>query len=139
MAEAAGLNPVQRGFDPRRGYMGGGPYNLTTMDPRFEEDPEEEPDEPSAPPPDGARGTAAGLVPSVGYPTRDWEFSTKVVSVAQLADGVTVVKVLTEAGADGWELASVLDGGEKRVILMRRPKRSARESRRVGFAPPKSG
>ena len=22
MAEAAGLNPVQRGFDPRRGYLG---------------------------------------------------------------------------------------------------------------------
>lgn len=109
------------------------------MDPRFEEDPEEEPDEPSGPQPDGARGTATGILPSVGYPSRDWEYSTKVVSVAQLADGVTVVKVLNEAGADGWELASVLDGGEKRVILMRRPKRSARESRRVGFAPPKSG
>lgn len=106
---------------------------------RFEEDPEEEPDEPSPAQPDGARGTATGLVPSVGYPSRDWEYSTKVLSVAQLADGVTVVKVLNEAGADGWELASVLDGGEKRVILMRRPKRSARESRRVGFAPPRSG
>jgi len=33
----------------------------------------------------------------------------------------------------------VLDGGEKRVILMRRPKRAARETRRVGFAPPKTG
>ena len=108
------------------------------MDLRFEEDPEEEPDEPSTPQPDGARSTATGVVPSVGYPSRDWEYSTKVVSVAQLADGDTVVKVLNEAGADGWELASVLDGGEKRVILMRRPKRSARESRRVGFAPPKT-
>ena len=92
------------------------------MAPRFEEDPDEEPDEPAQPAqPDGARGTAAGLVPAVGLPSREWEYSTKV---------------LTEAGADGWELASVLDGGDKRVILMRRPKRSARESRRVGFAPP---
>ena len=108
------------------------------MDPRLEEDPDEEPDEPSQPAqPDGARGVGTGVVPSVGVPSRDWEYSTKVLSVAQLADGVTVVKVLHEAGADGWELASVLDGGEKRVILMRRPKRSARESRRVGFAPPK--
>ncbi|TMF54201.1 MAG: hypothetical protein E6I21_00085 [Chloroflexi bacterium] len=106
------------------------------MDPRFEEEPDEEPEEPAQPQPDGARGTAAGLVPSVGYPSREWEYSTKVLSVAQVSDGVTVVKVLHEAAADGWELASVLDGGEKRVILMRRPKRSARESRRVGFAPP---
>ena len=107
------------------------------MDPRFEEDPDEEPDEPEQPAqPDGARGAAAGLVPAVGLPSREWEYSTRVLSVAQVADGVTVVKVLTEAAAEGWDLASVLDGGEKRVILMRRPKRSARESRRVGFAPP---
>ena len=107
------------------------------MDPRFEEDPDEEPEEPARPsPPDGAPGTATGLVPSVGYPSREWEYSTKVLSVAQVADGLTVVKTLNEAAADGWELASVLDGGEKRVILMRRVKRAARESRRVGFAPP---
>jgi hypothetical protein len=108
------------------------------MDLRFEEEPDEDPDEPERPSqPDGARGTAAGLLPTVGLPGREWEYSTKVLTVAQIADGVTVVKVLHEAGADGWELASVIDGGEKRVILMRRPKRSARESRRVGFAPPK--
>lgn len=107
------------------------------MDHRFEEDPDEEPDGPSQPAqPDGARGAAAGVIPSVGLPSRDWEYSTKVLTVTQLADGVTVVKLLHEAGADGWELASVLDGGEKRVILMRRPRRAARESRRVGFAPP---
>jgi hypothetical protein len=107
------------------------------MNVRFEEEPDEEPDEPERPAqPDGARGIATGLVPSVGLPNREWEYSTRVLTVAQVADGVTVVKVLTEAGADGWELASVLDGGEKRVILMRRPKRTARESRRVGFAPP---
>ena len=112
---------------------------MKTMGLRFEEDPEEEPDEPTQPAqPDGARGTATGVVPSVGLPSRDWEYSTKVLTVAQLADGVTVVKVLHEAAAEGWELASVLDGGEKRVILMRRPKRAARESRRVGFAPPKT-
>ena len=109
------------------------------MDPRYEEEPDEEPDEPSQPTqPDGARGTATGVVPTVGLPSRDWEYSTKVLTVPQLVDGSTVVKVLTEAAADGWELASVLDGGEKRVILLRRPKRTARESRRVGFAPPTS-
>ena len=105
------------------------------MGPQFEEDPEEEP-EPSQP--DGARGAAAGIMPTVGYPGRDWEYSTKVLTVAQVADGVTLVKVLEEAGADGWELGDVIDGGDKRVILLRRSKRSPREPRRVGFAPPKN-
>ena len=122
MAEAAGLNPVQRGFDPRRGYSGLCAYNLTTMDltePRLEEDPDEEPDEPAPAHPDGARGSAAGLIPAVGLPSREWEYSTKILSVAQVGDGATLVKTLHEAGADGWELTSVVDGGDKRVILMR--------------------
>jgi hypothetical protein len=102
---------------------------------RSEEDPDEDPDEPDQPnqPGDGA---AAGLVPTVGLPLREWEFSTQVLTVAQLVDGVTLVKLLKEAGADGWDLTDVIDGGEKRVLLMRRPKRPAHESRRVGFAPP---
>jgi len=108
------------------------------MDLRFEEDPDEEPDEPAEPAhPDGARGAAAGLIPAVGLPNREWEFSTKVLSVAQVADGSTLVKVLHEAWADGWDMAGVIDGGDKRVILLRRPKRSVRETRRLGFAPPK--
>jgi hypothetical protein len=102
---------------------------------RSEEDPDEDPDEPGQPnqPGDGA---AAGMVPTVGLPLREWEFSTQVLTVAQLVDGVTLVKLLKDAGADGWDLTDVIDGGEKRVLLMRRPKRSAHESRRVGFAPP---
>ncbi len=105
------------------------------MGQHLEEEPEE-PDEPDHPAtPSGATATA-GLVPTVGLPTRDWEYSTMVLTLAQVADGVTLVKHLQESGEDGWELASVIDGGEKRVLLMRRPKRSARESRRVGFAPP---
>jgi hypothetical protein len=69
-------------------------------------------------------------------PNREWEYATHVLTVAQIVDGDSVVKILKEAGADGWELAEVLDGGEKRVLLMRRPKRSSQEARRVGFAPP---
>jgi hypothetical protein len=100
-----------------------------------EEDPDEEPDEPAPPP---AAGHTSVGVPSVGMPSREWEFSTQVLTVAQVADGVSVVKLLQETAADGWELADVIDGGDKRVLLMRRPKRSAKESRRVGFAPPRS-
>ncbi len=105
------------------------------MPPQFEEDPDE-PDEPDQPAPgDGA--TAPGTpIPSVGMPNREWEYATHVLTVAQLVDGGSLIKILKEAGADGWELAEVLDGGEKRVLLMRRPKRSSQEARRVGFAPP---
>src|SRR6267378_1788681 len=132
MAEAAGLNPVQRGFDPRRGYSGT-TYNRFTVHMHDEEDPDEEPDEPEQPS-DGAAPTTH--VPSVGMPAREWEYSTEVLTLAQVVDGTTLVKFLQAAGADGWELADVVDGGEKRVLLMRRSKRSSRESRRVGFAPP---
>jgi hypothetical protein len=98
-----------------------------------EEDPDEEPDEPEQPA-DGA--APATHVPSVGMPAREWEYSTEVLTLAQIADGTTLVKILQAAGVDGWELAEVVDGGEKRILLLRRSKRSSRESRKVGFAPP---
>ncbi|HYM67890.1 MAG TPA: hypothetical protein VEW68_11410 [Patescibacteria group bacterium] len=107
------------------------------MRPRFEEEPDEEPDEPEQPAKPGDGAAAIGtMLPSVGMPNREWEYSTRVLTVAEVVDGVTLVKLLQESGADGWDLADVIDGGEKRVILMRRPKRSPKESRRVGFAPP---
>jgi hypothetical protein len=108
------------------------------MGDRSEEDPDEDPDEPDEPnyPGDGLAAATQG-VPSVGLPLREWEFSTQVLTLAQVVDGVTLVKVIKAAGEDGWDLTDVIDGGEKRVLLLRRPKRSSRESRRVGFAPPK--
>ncbi len=100
-----------------------------------EEEPDE-PDEPEAPegPDNGAAATR--MVPTVSLPSREWEFATHSLTLAQVADGTSLVNVLKEQGADGWELAQVIDGGDKRVLLMRRPKRGAREARRVGFAPP---
>jgi hypothetical protein len=100
---------------------------------RDEEDPDDEPDEPDETS-DGAAATTH--IPSVGLPAREWEYSTEVLTLAQVVDGTTLVKVLQASAAEGWELADVIDGGEKRVLLMRRSKRSARDSRRVGFAPP---
>jgi hypothetical protein len=100
-----------------------------------EEDPEEDPDEPEQPA-DGA--APATHVPSVGMPAREWEYSTEVMTLAQVADGTSLVKFLQAAGIDGWELSDIVDAGDKRVLLMRRSKRSSRESRRVGFAPPAS-
>lgn len=100
----------------------------------LEEDPDEPDDEPEQPAP--GDGAPSSHVPSVSLPVREWEYETKVLTLAQVVDGTSLVKVLKEAGTDGWELAEVVDGGEKRVLLMRRPKRSSRETRRVGFAPP---
>ena len=101
---------------------------------------EEEPDEPDEPDTPGAPDNGAmaptRMVPSVGMPSRDWEYSTKVLTVAEVADGSTLAKLLMESGGDGWDLAQIVDGGDKRVILLRRPKRPQREARRVGFAPP---
>jgi len=102
----------------------------------LEEDPEA-PDEPVQPeqPGDGA-AAATSLVPTVALPTREWEYSTQVLTVAQVADGTSLIKVLKSATKDGWELAEIVDGGDKRVLLLRRSKRSPHDSRRVGFAPP---
>ncbi len=102
---------------------------------RAEEEPDE-PEEPETPGPDNGAAAPTQMVPNVGLPGREWEFSTEVLSVAQVADGATLVKVLKDSGAEGWELAQVIDGGDKRVLLLRRPKRGQREARRVGFAPP---
>ena len=103
---------------------------------RLEEDPEE-PDEPESPDsPDNGATAPTRMVPSVSLPGREWEYSTHVLSVAQVADGKTLVQVLKDSASDGWDLAEIVDGGEKRVLLMRRPKRAQREARRVGFAPP---
>ena len=102
----------------------------------FEEEPDE-PDDPDTPEgPDNGAAAPTRMVPTIGLPSREWEFSTQVLTVAQITDGTTLVKILKESGADGWELAEVIDGGDKRVLLMRRPKRGSREARRVGFAPP---
>ena len=107
------------------------------MPTHLEEEPDE-PDEPDQPTPGDGAAPAVRNIPSVGMPTREWEYSTKVLTVAQVVDGKSLVAILKNASADGWELAEVVDGGEKRVLLMRRPKRSTQEARRVGFAPPKS-
>ena len=99
-----------------------------------EDDPEEEPDAPDEPGDGSAQ--PGGAIPSVAFPTREWEYSTQNLSVVQMADGTTLVQTLKDAAGEGWELDQVLEAGDKRVLLLRRPKRQSRESRRVGFAPP---
>jgi hypothetical protein len=97
---------------------------------------EEEPDEPDEPDEPATTAVAAPVVPSVSPGGREYEFKLELVSLDQIIDGKSLPDLLTKASADGWDLYDVIDAGERRALLMRRPKKNAQEARRVGFAPP---
>jgi hypothetical protein len=71
-----------------------------------------------------------------GYGDREFEYQTEVLSIAEVADGKTLATRLAAASTDGWHLVEVIDAGESRVILYRKQKKSEKERRSVGFAPP---
>jgi hypothetical protein len=97
---------------------------------------EEEPDEPDEPDEPAATATGGPVVPSVAPGGREFEFKVEVISLEQVTDGKTLPDRLGKASADGWDLFEVIDAGDRRALLLRRPKRNDREARRVGFAPP---
>ena len=99
---------------------------------RFEEEPEE-PDEPDEP---ATRSAGGAMVPTVAPSGREFEYRVEVVSLEQVTDGKTLPDRLGKASADGWDLYEVIDAGDRRALLLRRPKKNDREARRVGFAPP---
>jgi len=95
---------------------------------------EEEPDE-DEPERDGSR-PAGPMVPTVAGAGCEWEYRSELLTLAQVTDGETLAKRLTAASAEGWDLFEVVDAGDKRALLLRRPKQSRGQPRRVGFAPP---
>ena len=106
-------------------------------------DPEQLPDEPDEDPeyePDDEPTTTltqnSSTLTGGGGGERDWEYRTEVLSVAQVADGKTLVELLTVAGTDNWHLVEIIDAGESRVVLLRRQRKAQKERRSVGFAPP---
>lgn len=103
---------------------------------RSEEIPEEEPEEEPDEEPTGAATALATAVPSLGFPTREFEFRTDDISPAELGDGKTLAERLGEASKDGWDFVQVIDAGDKRVVLLRRTKRAEKQARPVGFFPP---
>jgi hypothetical protein len=105
------------------------PDELPVVEP--DEDPEYEPEDiPAAP--------SALSMPSThnGSGDREYEYRTDVLTIAEVADGKTLAERLGSAAGDGWHLVEVVDAGEKRVVLFRKVKKSERERRSVGFAPP---
>ena len=102
---------------------------------RSEEIPEEEPDEEPEPEPSG-QGAVTTAVPSLGFPVREFEFRADEVSIDDLGDGGSLAARLTQASKDGWDFIQVVEAGDRRLLLMRRVKRSERQARPVGFMPP---
>ena len=97
-----------------------------------DDDPEYEPEDiPAAP-----AALTASRSGGNGTGDREYEYRTDVLTVEQVADGTTLAARLTEASVDGWHLVEVVNGGDRRVVLFRRAKKSERERRSVGFAPP---
>jgi hypothetical protein len=99
---------------------------------RAEEEPEE-PDEPDEP---AATTSAAPVIPSVAPGGREYEFKLDLLTLEQVKDGKSLPDMLAKASTEGWDLYDVIDAGDKRGVLLRRPKKNANEPRRVGFAPP---
>jgi hypothetical protein len=95
---------------------------------------EEEPD-PDEEPEAAPTGQTGPPTPVVAPPGREYEYRSELLSQDEIADG-TLVTTLNESAAEGWDLVEVIAAGEKRVVLLRRPKRGERESRPVGFQRP---
>jgi len=94
----------------------------------------EEPDEPD----EAVAVAGPGPVPTVeSAGGREFEFRTEVLTDAEVADGKTLADRLSKASKDGWDLVEVIGVRDAHAVLLRRPKKVDRESRRVGFAPPR--
>ncbi len=103
------------------------------MTERLEEEPEpdEDPDE------EPAAVATAPLVPSIGDGGREYEYRTDLLTTAEVIDGSTLASRLTKASADSWELVDIINAGDRHAVLLRRAKRPERNSRPVGFTPPR--
>jgi hypothetical protein len=97
------------------------------MSHRLEEEPEEEPEDEEA--------AAVTPVPRVAGDSREYEYRTELLSVAQVLDGTTLPDRLNQASGDGWDLVDIIAAGEQHAILLRRLKRPERPPRPVGFSP----
>jgi hypothetical protein len=119
--------------------VAGKPFRLrfVAMRERLEEEPE--PDEPEEPDESPAPAAASGAhVPSVVDGAREHEYRTELLTAAEITDGATLAANLTKSSADGWDLVDIINAGDRYAILLRRAKRPERNSRPVGFTPPRS-
>jgi hypothetical protein len=103
--------------------------------PERHQEPDEEPDEPDSPDqPEVDVGTQIPItaVAAPGAAGREFEYRSELLGPDEVS-GATLVEKLNQGSADGWDLVDLVPAGDKHVLLLRRPKRSTRESRPVGF------
>jgi hypothetical protein len=106
------------------------PEEIPVIEP--DEDPEYEPEDlPAAP----ATMVRAGAQAN-GSGDTEFDYRTEVLTLEQLVDGTTLAETLARASSDGWHYVAVVDAGDRRVVLLRKLKKTERERRSVGFAPP---
>jgi hypothetical protein len=107
------------------------PDELPVIEP--DEDPEYEPEDiPVAP-----TALVSGPAHANGMGDREFEYRTDVLSLKEVTDGKTLADRLAAASTEGWHYVDIIDAGESRVVLFRRAKKTERERRSVGFAPPR--
>ena len=106
------------------------PEQVPNIEP--DEDPEYEPEDIPAAPATMTSGSSS----TDGYGEREFEYRTEVLSLEQVLDGKTLGARLTAASAEGWHLVDIVDAGDRRVLVLRKLKKSERVARSVGFAPP---
>ncbi|MBO0703164.1 MAG: hypothetical protein J2P38_09550, partial [Candidatus Dormibacteraeota bacterium] len=96
-------------------------------EPEEPDTPEPEPQSPSAVSPKALVVTAA---PSQGVA---FEYRTEVLTAEQVLDGTTLPEKLAQESSEGWDLVDLVQAQDKHVILLRKPKKTDRGERRVGF------
>lgn len=112
----------------------------SVLDP--EEIPDEDPDDDPDYEPDDAPAGPSTLTTSVhangasGGGDREYEYRSEMLGIEEVADGHTLVEKLNAGTTDGWHLVDVIDAGDKRLLLLRKVRKTERAHRTVGFAPP---
>jgi hypothetical protein len=102
---------------------------------RFEEDPDlDDDDDDLDEGPVSVKAPRAIVPPPDGG--REFEYRTELLTSAQVTDGTTLSGQLTKASSDGWDLVDIINAGDRHAVLLRRLKKSERNARQVGFAPP---
>jgi len=106
---------------------------------RSEEEPEppeipDDPDDPDVEP----ETTAAGgptLIPTVPAPVdREYEYKLEVMTLDQVLDGKSLPDLLSRFSKDEWHLVEIIDGGDRKAVLLRKRKEAKNERRPVGFS-----
>jgi hypothetical protein len=95
------------------------------LEPRLQDD-DEEPDQVV---------NATSPLPTVPPPARTWEYRVEAIAVSELTDVSGFAAKLNEVADEGWDLFDITDAGDRRLLVLRRPKQPSREQRRVGFLP----